>query len=113
VFTKFYQAYVLPNKFGYDKRKVHLSALVRNGEITLESARVELAKPLYDQLELTADRDFILKKLGFSLSEFDQIMKEKPKSHLDYGSDEWIYSTWNNSIPTFIKNVVKKVVVKK
>jgi N-acetyl sugar amidotransferase len=113
VFTKFYQAYVLPTKFGYDKRKVHLSALIRNGEISREDAIHELEKPVYDPQELINDRDFILKKLGFSNSEFERIMSEKPKSHLQYGSDEWIFSTWRNSIPRFIKNAVKKVVLRK
>ncbi len=94
VFTKFYQAYVLPIKFGVDKRRPHLSALIRNGEITRDDALYELKKPNYEPLELQLDMDFVLKKLGFSKSEFEQMMQEKPHSHLDYGSDQWIFDLW-------------------
>ncbi|MFZ5972404.1 MAG: N-acetyl sugar amidotransferase [Bacteroidota bacterium] len=102
-FTKFYQAYVLPVKFGYDKRKVHLSALIRNGEITREQGLAELAKPAYDPQELRIDKEYVLKKLGFSEAEFDQIMAAPPKSHLDYPSDEWIFNIWRK-----LKPVLKK-----
>lgn len=87
LFTKFYQAHILPQKFNIDKRKTHLSALVRNNEISLEQARKELAKPLYTQEELSREKDFVLKKLGFKSEDFDRIMKEAPKKHDDYKSD--------------------------
>jgi N-acetyl sugar amidotransferase len=86
-FTKFYQAYVLPTKFGIDKRKVHLSALIRNNEITREEALNELSEPSYNQKELQEDKRFILKKLGFSETEFEKIMSESPVPHDFYPSD--------------------------
>ena len=88
IFTKFYQAYILPTKFGIDKRKVHFSALIRNGEITRDQALQELRKPLYDESELKSDREFVLKKLGFSDVEFNDFMKEKPRSHSDFKNEE-------------------------
>lgn len=94
VFTKFYQAYVLPVKFGIDKRKSHFSALVRNGEITREEALEEIAKPLYDAAELADEKAYILKKLDFTEAEFDKMMSEAPKSHLDYASDDWMFKIW-------------------
>lgn len=94
VFTRFYQAYILPVKFNVDKRKVHLSSLIRSGEITRAEALNELEKPLYEPQELKRDRQYVLKKLGFSETEFDKIMNEKPKSHLEYKSDEWIIQLW-------------------
>lgn len=102
-FTKFYQAYVLPVKFGYDKRKVHLSALIRNGELTREEGLKEIAKPAYDPDELRIDQEYVLKKLGFSQSEFEQIMASPPKSHLDYPSDEWIFNIWRKLKPMMRK----------
>jgi N-acetyl sugar amidotransferase len=102
-FTKFYQAYVLPVKFGYDKRKVHLSALIRNKEMTRDQAMSELQKPSYDPFELRVDKEYVLKKLGFSEAEFDAMMKEKPKHHLDYPSDEWIFKIWRKFKPHLVK----------
>ena len=86
-FTKFYQAYILPRKFGIDKRKLHLSSLVTNGEITRDQALAELARPLYSELELRREKDYVLKKLGFSDEEFDAIMRTPPVSHGHYASD--------------------------
>lgn len=86
-FTKFYQAYFLPQKFGIDKRKVHLSSLIRNGEITRSEAISELSQPLYNTSELKDDLHFVLKKLGFSNSEFNNIMIGKSVPHDFYPTD--------------------------
>lgn len=109
VFTKFYQGYVLPVKFGFDKRKPHLSALIRNGEITRSEAVAELERPIYNPLEMKQDKDYVLKKLGFSENEFDSLMKEPPKSHLDYPSDEWMFKLWNKYKPGFLQKLIHKI----
>jgi len=88
VFTKFYQAYVLPTKFGIDKRKVHFSDLLRNGELTRDEVIAELDRPLYYEQELKRDKAFVLKKLGFSVQEFDEMMTEKPVPHDYYPTDQ-------------------------
>ena len=48
-FTKFYQAYILPEKFHIDKRKAHLSTLICSGQMTRTEALQELEKPLYER----------------------------------------------------------------
>lgn len=93
-FTKFYQAYYLPKKFGYDKRRVHLSAQIRNKEINRDQALSELLHPPVNESEFSNEMKYVLKKLGFSQEEFDQIMSEPPKQHLDYKSDERIRRMW-------------------
>jgi N-acetyl sugar amidotransferase len=85
-FTKFYQAYILPVKFGVDKRRIHFSDLVMNNEITREEALIELAKPSYEIAELENDRDYVCKKLGFSKSEFIDYMTAPINSHFDFPS---------------------------
>ena len=87
VFTKFYQCHILPRKFNIDKRKVHLSALIRSGEISREAALVELSQPLYDKEELARDFEFVCKKLDFSISELETILDAQPVSHLNFDSD--------------------------
>lgn len=84
IWTRFYQGYILPVKFGIDKRKAHLSDLIFSGQISKEEALSELQKPIYDPEQLKIDFDFVLKKLGYSRQEFDQIMALPPKSHYDY-----------------------------
>jgi N-acetyl sugar amidotransferase len=93
VFTKFYQAYVLPQKFGIDKRRSHLSSLIRNGELDRAEAMAELEQPPYDPEQLRIDRQYVLKKLDFSDQEFDEIMRSPVRCHADYPSDadyEWL-----------------------
>ena len=90
LWTKFYQNYILPVKFGIDKRKVHLSSLILNGEANRSEAVEELKLPAYPEQELANDLPFVLKKLRFSDSEFDEIMKAPVKSHTDYASNKWI-----------------------
>lgn len=86
-FTRFYQTYVLPTKFRIDKRKPHLSALIRNGELSREQALTLLDEPLYPPGELLRERQFVLKKLGFTAEEFDRLMAEPPVPHRHYRSD--------------------------
>jgi hypothetical protein len=92
IFTRFYQAYLLPTKFGVDKRKSHLSTLICSGQITREQALEELKKPLYTPENLERDRNFILNKLGLAIEEFDEIMKSPPCPNETYGTDEWLYN---------------------
>lgn len=87
LFTRFYQAHILPRKFGIDKRRAHLSSLIRNGEITRDQALAELEKPLYEPFELERDMEYVLKKLGFSKDEFEEIMRNDPVPHSHYPSD--------------------------
>ena len=82
--TKFYQAYILPQKFNIDKRKAHLSSLICSKQITREQALEELNIPLYNAEDLEVDREFFLKKLQLTETEWEQIMGAAPKPHLDF-----------------------------
>ncbi|MCO6498731.1 MAG: N-acetyl sugar amidotransferase [Chitinophagaceae bacterium] len=84
LFTRFYQGYILPAKFGIDKRKPHLSNLIFSGQMTKAEALEELAKPIYDEILLKHDMDFVLKKLGLNHEEFEKIMKLPVRSHYDF-----------------------------
>ena len=82
--TRFFQAYYLPVKFGYDKRKAHLASLVVAGEITRSEALTELEKPLYTENEIAEDKSFVAKKLGITVEELDELVHAPPKHYLDY-----------------------------
>lgn len=107
IFTKFYQAYILPTKFNIDKRKPHLSALICSGQITREEALKELEKPLYEKGELERDKKYVLKKLGLSEKEFEDLMNLPIKKHQEYGTDKWCYPLIK--IPHLAYHLVKEV----
>ena len=93
LFTKFYQAYFLPQKFNIDKRKVHLSNLICSKQITKIDAKRVLKKPLYkSDKELNNDINFVIKKLGISIDEFNNIMNKKIKRHTDFKTHD---NYWN------------------
>jgi len=91
IFTRFYQGYILPRKFGIDKRKAHLSNLIFAGQITKQEALEELSRPIYNADQLKADYDFVLKKLGLSAEEFERIMSEPPRAHTDFDYERPLY----------------------
>lgn len=84
VYTRFYQGYVLPTKFNIDKRKGHLSDLIRSGQINRENAIEELKQVAYDADMQRIDKPFVLKKLDFDEIGFQKVMDEKPKTFLNY-----------------------------
>lgn len=84
-FTKFFQSYYLPIKYGYDKRRAHISSLIVGGELTREQGLAEMAdNSAYTDDLMLEDRDYILKKLDISLDEWKQIMSASNKSEDDY-----------------------------
>ena len=84
IFTRFYQSYILVKKFGVDKRKVHLSALIRNKKLLRMEALDILAEDPLNKNTIIRDKDFVLKKLDFSEEEFDAIMLAEPVPHNTY-----------------------------
>jgi N-acetyl sugar amidotransferase len=94
LFTRFYQGYILPKKFGVDKRKAHLSNLIYAGQITKEEALAELANPPYPLELQEEDLAFVTKKLGFSRAEFDTIMQAAPVSHTAYEVERSVYEMY-------------------
>jgi N-acetyl sugar amidotransferase len=108
VFTRFYQGFILPRKFGVDKRRSHYSALISSGQLTRSDALQMLEKPVYLGQMLKEDRTFVLKKLGFSDSEFNAYLDAKNTSHSAYPSDN---TTWELLLG--IKNRLPKVILNK
>jgi len=88
VFTRFYQGYILPEKFKIDKRKAHLSTLIFSGQITKEDALEELKKPIYDAAQLRTDYEFVLKKFNLTDVEFKAIMSLPRREHSDYAYEK-------------------------
>jgi len=93
VFTKFYEGYWLPKKFGYDTRRVQFSSLILTNQMTRKDALEELAQPSWDEKTINQDIEYIAKKLGVSVDELLGYMKAPNKSYKDYKSQESIYST--------------------
>lgn len=91
VFTKFYQAYILPTKFNVDKRVAHLSNLICSGQMSREEALHELESPLYKADELANEKSYVLKKFGLSEAEFDALMRGPIRKHSDFKTEKKLW----------------------
>lgn len=93
VYTRFYQGWILPHKFGYDKRRMHLSALVCSGQMTRDEAINEMSMPPYPPEWVEPDKAFVAKKLGISREEFDAIMAAPRRRYRDYPNlqNHWVF----------------------
>jgi len=87
IYTRFYQGYYLVKKFGFDKRRAHLSALVCAGQLTRDEALRTLQEDPYAGQDLSVDYDFVVKKLGISPDEFQGYVAAQNKQHTDYPND--------------------------
>lgn len=90
-FTKFFQAWYLPTKWGYDKRLAHLSSLVVSGQLSREEALREYEQGTLPTAELEADMEYMARKLGVSRAEFDELMARPKHAHTDYAvTPAWV-----------------------
>lgn len=92
VFTKFFQNYWLPQKFGYDKRKPHFSSMIVSGQMTRDEALKKLDEPLYDSKELEEDIVYFCKKLRISRDEFDELMRVPCSNYKDFPNWDFRYN---------------------
>jgi len=91
IYTRFYQGCMLPKKFGYDKRKTHLSSLVCAGQIGRDQALAQLAGEPYPPEAQREDRAYVIKKLGLTEEELEGILRLPKRSYWDYPSYGRVY----------------------
>jgi N-acetyl sugar amidotransferase len=86
-FTRFYEGYWLPKKFGYDKRRAHFSSVILTNQMTRDEALKHIAQPAYDEQEMAQDFEYVATKLDLTVPELKEIMKGQNKSYRDYKSN--------------------------
>jgi N-acetyl sugar amidotransferase len=90
-FTKFYEGYWLPKKFGYDTRRVQFSSLIVTGQMTRAEALEKLEKKPYDEATIGNDFEYIATKLGIPVKELQGYFDAPNKSYREYKSQESLY----------------------
>lgn len=92
IFTRFYQGYLLPTKFGVDKRKLHLATLVMSGQMSRVEALARLQESPYPSAEgLDVDRKYFLKKMGWSETDLETYLRRPGKPHDAYPSEKLLW----------------------
>jgi len=91
-FTKFYESYWLPRRFGFDVRKIQYSSLILTGQMTREDALKELAKSPLTDLDIENELEFIAGKLEISRQKIEEYFLQPKKTFRDYKNHELLYS---------------------
>ena len=91
-FTKFYEAYWLPEKFGFDTRKVQYSSLILTGQMTREEALEKLQSPAHDPETIADDFEYIASKLDIEVDELQSYFDAPNKNYTDYKNQQSIYN---------------------
>lgn len=91
-FTKFFEGYWMPTRFGYDTRKVQFSSLILTGQMTREEALEKLKVPAYDPETIDDEFAYIAKKLGISVEELRHYHTMPLKTYKDYRNQESLFN---------------------
>jgi N-acetyl sugar amidotransferase len=89
-FTRFYEDFWLPQKFGYEKRKAHFSSLILTNQMTREEALLRISKPEMEDHFLNQEFEYVANKLDLSVTELQEIFKGQNKTYRDYKNKKWL-----------------------
>jgi hypothetical protein len=100
-FTKFYESYWLPVRFGFDPRRVQFSSLILTGQMTREEALMRLETPSYDPKTIHLESEYIASKLGISIDEFNKYLTMPKRFYWDYKNQQKIFNAGARLLKSF------------
>jgi len=89
-FTRFYEDYWMPRKFGYEKRRAHFSSLIMTGQMSRDEAIARIAQPEMDELYFKQEFEFVAHKLGLTVDELRAIFEAPNQTYRDYRNRRWL-----------------------
>jgi len=104
-FTRFYESYWLPEKFGFDTRRVQFSSLILTGQLSRDDALDILSKPAYDKNTIHHEVEYIASKLDWTYEEIMKYMIQPNKTYKDYANQESIYNIGAKTLRFFGKEL--------
>lgn len=105
IFTRFYQGHILPNKFGVDKRRLHLGTLVASGQLSREHALEGLEGIAYaSEADLERDKQYFLKKMGWTDADLTDYIKRDEKPHSVYGTEQALWNLFQRCYAAINRN---------
>tara|TARA_B100001057_G_scaffold501028_1_gene619805 strand:- start:1703 stop:2788 length:1086 start_codon:yes stop_codon:yes gene_type:complete len=104
IYTRFFQGYILPQKFSIDKRLAHLSSQIVSGQLTRNQAIDKLDIEQYNSVNLKDDMKFVCDKFNLKESELEEIMNQEVKASSDYPNSMYLI----NKFQPFI-SVIKRI----
>ncbi|KAB2661770.1 MAG: N-acetyl sugar amidotransferase [Verrucomicrobia bacterium] len=90
-FTKFYEGYWLPERFGFDTRRVQFSSLILTGQMLRDDALKKLKVPAYDPETIDQEFSFVATKLGITPEELRGYFNMPKKFYWDYKNIDLVF----------------------
>lgn len=97
-FTRFYEDYWLPRRFGYEKRRAHFSSLIMTGQMNRDEAIDRISRPEMDEHFLTQEFEYVAHKLGLTVNELQEIFASPKKTYRDYKNKRWLIGFGANAM---------------
>jgi putative aminotransferase len=97
-FTRFYEDYWLPRRFGYHKRRAHFSSLIMTGQMMRDQALARIAHPEMDEHFLRQEFEYVAHKLGLTVDDLQQLFDLPKKTYRDYKNKRWLIGFGANAM---------------
>lgn len=97
-FTRFYEDYWLPRRFGFEKRRAHFSSLIMTGQMSRNQALDRISRPEMDEHFLKQEFEYVAHKLGLTVGELQQLFELPKKTYRDYRNKRWLIGFGANAM---------------
>lgn len=97
-FTRFYEDYWLPQRFGFDKRRAHFSSLIMTGQMTREEALKRISMSELDKNFLKNEFEYVAHKLGLTVDELQRLFDSPRKTFRNYRNKRALISLGANTM---------------
>jgi N-acetyl sugar amidotransferase len=97
-FTRFYEDYWLPRRFGFEKRRAHFSSLIMTGQMTRDEALDRIARPEMDEHFLKQEFEYVAHKLDLTVDELQALFDLPKKTYRDYRNKRWMIGFGANAM---------------
>ena len=97
-FTRFYEDFWLPQRFGYHKRRAHFSSLIMTGQMTREEAIERISMPEMDVHFLKQEFEYVAHKLDLTVEDLQQLLEAPRKYYSDYRNKRWLIKFGANAM---------------
>ena len=89
-FTRFFESFWTPKKFGFDKRRAYMSSEILTGQMTRTEALDRISRSELSEEVMRQDFEYVATKLGWSVAEFEEIFHGKNKTFRDYKNNYYL-----------------------
>ena len=99
-FTRFYEDYWLPRRFGFEKRRAHFSSLIMTKQMSRDEAMKRISKPEMSEQFLLQEFEFVAHKLDLSIDELRSFFNLPKKYYHNYKNKRWLIGLGANVLRT-------------